>query len=140
MKIVLHIFCCSLFHLVAFFTPHAIGLNLFFKVFQHRPCLPSLCMSLLLGVSLCMFLNLHYICYQFFLGIKTTIELDSCRWLQKHHFVVFNTFCVYVKCKCIKKDFMVSSVTAYIRVEVRSASLTQMTHWPGFNLNVTQFN
>ena len=64
----LHVFYCFVFPLATFFILCAIGLSLFFNAFRHPAYLPSLCVSLLLSISL--FLNLHYISSYSFLGIK----------------------------------------------------------------------
>ena len=84
----LHVIYCSVFCLVAFFILSTIGLSLFFNAFQHWALLPSLRVSLLLGVF--SFLNFYHICYYSFVGIKATTKLDPCGWPQRRCFVVTN--------------------------------------------------
>ena len=93
-----------------------LGSSLFFNILQHQTCLPSLQASLLLGAS--PFVNLCCcICYHSFLGIKMLQEFHLCESLQRYHFVVINTYWIYVKMQTYLDRLYRLIFTAYTTIQ-----------------------
>ena len=89
----LSMFSTALFCLVAFFILHAVRLNLFFSAFHYRACLPSLHVSLLVGVCQISKSSLYSLPF-FYWHKNATTGFDP---LQRGRYVVINTHWVYMK-------------------------------------------
>ena len=93
-----------------------LGSSLFFNIFQHQIRLPSSQASLLLGAS--PFVNLCCcICYHSFFGIKMLQEFHLCESLQRYHFVVTNTYCIYVNMQTYLDRLYRLIFTAYTTIQ-----------------------